>query len=95
MYQEGSRTRFGIISLLKKRSSLLKPLKSEKEPFFTALFHFLHIFLFLVRLQQPYLPLYFLYNRNKCLVVLSGRVGQLPVIVKFPADIRTADIAPH
>lgn len=40
MYQEGSRTRFGIISLLKKRSSLLKPLKSEKEPFFTALFHF-------------------------------------------------------
>jgi len=33
LYRKGSRTRFGIISL-KKRSSLLKPLKSEKEPFY-------------------------------------------------------------
>ena len=54
MYQEGSRTRFGIISLLKKRSSLLKPLKSEKEPFFTALFHFMHFLCFFGCIQRCY-----------------------------------------
>ena len=29
-----------------KRSSLLKPLKNEKEPFYTALFHFYNYMLF-------------------------------------------------